>query len=96
MSGRPPPRPFEIDPTRVEVVAEPEPMLLAAVEAEPAEPPPKGNRWLKWLGVSGGIGVPWRVGGGKGRILQGFRRSFRRCQHGPAAHAEVRGRYSVP
>ena len=57
MSGRPPPRPFELDPTRVEVVAEPEPMLPAAVEAEPVEPPPRGNRWLKWLGISGGIAI---------------------------------------
>jgi putative membrane protein len=51
-------RPFELDPTRVEVVAEPEPALPAAVEPEPpAEPAAKGNRWLKWLGISGSIAI---------------------------------------
>lgn len=58
MSRQAPPRPFELDPTRVEVVAEPEPALPKTVEPElPPEPPPRGNRWLKWLGISAGAAL---------------------------------------
>jgi putative membrane protein len=47
----------ELDPARVEVRAEPDPSLPAAVEAEPAAAEPRGNRWLGWLGISGGIAI---------------------------------------
>ena len=60
MSDRRGPRPFELDPTRVEVVVEAEPNLPAGVEPEPElppDPPRRGPRWWRWLGISGGVAI---------------------------------------
>ncbi|MFO1069320.1 MAG: TIGR01620 family protein [Geminicoccaceae bacterium] len=60
MSDRRGPRPFELDPTRVEVVVEPDANLPAGVEPEPELPPDapqRGPRWWRWLGISGGVAI---------------------------------------
>jgi putative membrane protein len=57
MSTRERPRPFELDPARVAVEPEPEASLPAIPDPEPPLPPSRGNRWLKWLGVSGGLAI---------------------------------------
>jgi putative membrane protein len=54
------PRPVELDPATIELVEEPEAALPAVPEPAPDErgrPSGPANRWLRWLGVSGGIAV---------------------------------------
>jgi putative membrane protein len=57
VSEKIPPRPFELDPLRVEVTVEPDPQLPSVSEPEPVPPPRPPRPWRSRLAAAFGVGL---------------------------------------